>query len=105
MRVGANGLAPAIAALRPATAALAALVLVSSSPLPLPAATPTTEELSRLTSGLSRIDYLLDNWDELVPKSDSMKNLRTLMTPYVVRGKSMGRHDVLSSLIIEMELL
>jgi len=75
MRVGLGGepscAAPAAAAavLRQKFAAtLAAVVLATSSPAALPAAQappPTTLELQRLSFGLARIDYLLENWDTI----------------------------------------
>jgi hypothetical protein len=45
-------------------------VVATSSPLPmLAAAPPTTEEYAKLTLGLSRIDYLLDNWDSITSEA------------------------------------
>lgn len=68
--------------LRPLAAPLCALVFASSGallPLPSPAiaatSTPTTEELSRLTVGLSRVDFLLDHWDELTTVCNGVDNL------------------------------
>jgi len=49
-------------------ATLLAAVLLTSSPLRPPALAappPTTSELSRLSFGLARIDFLLENWDRL----------------------------------------
>merc|ERR1711957_372595 len=48
-------------------AALLAASVLSSTPFTPPAfaATPTATELSRISEGLARIDYLLDNWDKL----------------------------------------
>ena len=48
------------------TSAMAAIVLATSAPLPMLATPPpTSQELSRLSFGLARIDYLLDHWDEV----------------------------------------
>ena len=47
-------------------ATLAALVVSTTQPLPLQAATPpSSEELVRLSEGLARMDYLLDHWDAI----------------------------------------
>lgn len=59
--------------LRPLVAPFCAVIFASGGPLlPLPPPAvaaapqvPTTDELSRLTVGLSRVDFLLDHWDEL----------------------------------------
>jgi hypothetical protein len=63
------------ALIRPALSALAACVVASSSPLPLlaaPAGPPTTTELSRLATGLARIDFLLENWDGLTTECNGV---------------------------------
>jgi predicted secreted protein len=55
---------PTEALARPLASALAAVVLATSSPSPLLAAQPalpSNQELTRLSFGLARIDYLLDN--------------------------------------------
>ena len=48
-------------------AALLAASVLSATPFTPPAlaAVPTATELSRISEGLARIDYLLDNWDKL----------------------------------------
>ena len=49
------------------SAALLAASVLSATPFTPPAlaAPPTATELSRISEGLARIDYLLDNWDKL----------------------------------------
>ncbi|KAL1523011.1 hypothetical protein AB1Y20_017973 [Prymnesium parvum] len=45
-----------------------AALSIATCPLttfPALAATPTTDELQKLSAGLARVDYLLDNWDSL----------------------------------------
>jgi len=78
---------PLAAASRHAASALAALLVATSSPLSLPcyaAPPPTTEELSRLTAGLARIDFLLDNWEDITTvctgysEADNAQVVRTL---------------------------
>lgn len=80
--------------LRPLAAPLCALVLASSStpllgqPAPAFAAVPTTEELSRLTVGLSRVDYLLDHWDEITTVCNGVSAGGDLENKQVVRTQN-----------------
>ena len=63
---------PAVAS-RAAASTLAALLLATSHPTALTAAPPPTSlELARLSFGLARIDYLLDNWDKETTVCNSM---------------------------------
>lgn len=51
-----------------AVSLLAALSLATSPLIVAPASAlppPSTEELQKLSAGLARVDYLLDNWDTL----------------------------------------
>lgn len=66
--------APLAATVRSCATALAALLVTTTSPQSMPllsapsavaAALPSRDELSRLSAGLARVDYLLNNWDRL----------------------------------------
>ena len=66
------GAAPA-AASRAAASTFAALLLATSHPAAIPAAPPPSSlELARLSFGLARINYLLDNWDSLTTVCNGM---------------------------------
>jgi len=80
---------PTEALARPLASALAAVVLATSSPSPLLAAQPalpSNQELTRLSFGLARIDYLLDNWDSLttvctgVSTGGDLENMQVMRT-------------------------
>jgi hypothetical protein len=75
-----------------------AAFLVSASSLttqPLPAALaeppPNAEELSRLTLGLSRVDYLLTNWDEITTECKGLSAGGDLEDAQVVRTQNQNK--------------
>ena len=76
-------------------AALLAASVLSSTPFTPPAfaATPTATELSRISEGLARIDYLLDNWDKLTTvckgtpdELESKQTVKIVKTDLVARA-------------------
>ena len=76
---------PAPALAQRAASTLAAVVLATSAPLQLSAAPPPTSlELARLSFGLARIDYLLENWDAVTTVcnglEDSLEDAQVMRT-------------------------
>lgn len=75
-----------------------AAIVVSASPLctqTLPAALaeppPTAQELSRLTLGLSRVDYLLTNWDDITTECKGLSAGGDLEDQQVVRTQNQNK--------------
>ena len=92
MRLPNPSAAPALA--QRAAAALAALVLATTSaPLPLLAAAPppSPQELTRLSFGLARIDYLLANWDEVTTVCSGTSAGGDLEDAQVMRTQNQGK--------------
>ena len=83
--------APA-AASRAAVTTFAAMLLATSHPAALPAAPPPSSlELARLSFGLARIDYLLDNWDDLTTVCNGMSAGGDLEDAQVMRTQNQGK--------------
>ena len=75
-----------------ATAALAALVIAASAPSSsLAASPPTSAELTRLSFGLARIDYLLDNWDKVTTVCSGTSAGGDLEDAQVMRTQNQGK--------------
>lgn len=75
---------------------LAALLATGSSHAPLPAAAalpkvPTMQELSQLSAGLARIDYLLDNWDRETTVCTGVSGAGDLEDAQVVRTMNQNK--------------
>lgn len=81
---------------RRAAASLAATLLTvpftpTITPPALAAAPPTSLELTRLSFGLARIDYLLENWDAITTVCNGMSTGGDLEDAQVVRTQNQNK--------------
>lgn len=80
------------AASQRALSLLAAALIATSAPLPgLAAPPPTAAELSRLSEGLARVDFLLENWDRVTTVCQSEGSGGELEDRQVVRTQNQDR--------------
>lgn len=72
---------------------LAALCLATSplTVLPAAAAPPTAAELSKLSAGLARVDYLLENWDSLTTVCNGISAGGELEDAQVMRTQNQNK--------------